>query len=68
MEFLEFLIQRPVIVTLAIAGAAVATLGSYLMRRGSTVDPKLGRFVLRTGYGIAWVSVGLFIAAGFVAK
>lgn len=68
MEFLEPLLQRPVIVGLAIAGAVVATIGSVLLRKGSTADPKVGKFVLRTGYGIAWVSVGLFIVAGFIAK
>lgn len=68
MEFLQPFIQRPVIVGLAIAGAVVSTIGSILLRRGSTVDPKLGRLVLHVGYGIAWLSVGLFIVAGFIAK
>ncbi|MCH8212480.1 MAG: hypothetical protein IIC54_00245 [Proteobacteria bacterium] len=66
MDLLEAVLQRSVIITLAIAGAAVAMVGTALLRKGSRVDPRIGRFVLRTGYAMAWVSVGIFITAGFL--
>ena len=66
MDLLEAVLQRSVIITLAIAGAAVAMVGTALLRKGSRVDPRIGRFVLRVGYGMAWVSVGIFITAGFL--
>ncbi|MCH7692308.1 MAG: hypothetical protein IID50_02580 [Proteobacteria bacterium] len=66
MDLLEAVLQRSVIITLAIAGAAVAMVGTTLLRKGSRVDPRIGRFVLRVGYGMAWVSVGIFITAGFL--
>lgn len=65
MDFLEALLQRSVIITLAIAGAAVAMTGTALLRKGSRVDPRIARFVLRAGYTMAWGSVGIFITAGF---
>lgn len=65
MDFLEVLLQRSVIITLAIAGAAVAMTGTALLRKGSRVDPRIARFVLRAGYTMAWGSVGIFITAGF---
>ena len=66
MDLLEAVLQRSVIITLAIAGAAVAMVGTTLLRKGSRVDPRIGRFVLRVGYGMAWGSVVVFITAGFL--
>ncbi|MCH7956854.1 MAG: hypothetical protein IIB63_04810 [Proteobacteria bacterium] len=66
MDLLEAVLQRSVIITLAIAGAAVAMVGTALLRKGSRVDPRIGRFVLRTGYAMAWGSVVVFITAGFL--
>jgi len=68
MELLDVVLQRPVIIALAIVGAAVATVGSVLLRQGSRVDPKIARLVMRIGYGITWLSVGIFIVAGFLGK
>ena len=65
MEILDALLERRIIISLAIAGALVATLGSYLLRDSSGVEPRTARRVLRAGYGLAWLSVALFIAAGF---
>ncbi|NIQ27648.1 MAG: hypothetical protein GTN79_13875 [Gammaproteobacteria bacterium] len=59
------MLSRPVIVTLAVIGAVIATIGSFLLRKGSRVPARTARVVLRVGYGFAWLSVGLFIAAGF---
>ena len=65
MELLDAIFNRRIIIALAIAGAIIATLGSYLMRAGSKVRPERARMILRIGYGIAWLSVAIFIVAGF---
>ncbi len=67
MELLDALLQRSLIVTLAIAGACIATLGSFLGGRLQRIDPRLPRLVIRTGYALAWSSVVLFVIAGFRA-
>jgi hypothetical protein len=68
MDLLDLILQRPVVIALAIFGAGVATVGSILMRKGSRIDPRTARLILRIGYGISWASVGIFIAAGFLGK
>lgn len=65
MELLDALLQRSVVVALAVTGAVVATLGAYLLRSGSRINPRNARFVLRLGYAITWVSIAIFIAMGF---
>lgn len=65
MELLDEILDRRIIIALAIVGAAVATLGSYLMRERSKVSPQTARLILRIGYAIAWLSVAIFIFAGF---
>ncbi len=66
MDLLEAVLQRSVIITLAIVGAFVVMAGNALLRKGSRVDPRIARFVLHAGYVMAWGSVGIFIAAGFL--
>jgi drug/metabolite transporter (DMT)-like permease len=68
MEVLDTVLQRPVIIALAVAGAVVATIGSVLMRKDSRVSPGTARLILRVGYGLAWASVVIFIVAGFLGK
>ena len=65
MELLQFLTNRRLIITLAIAGGVIATVGSVLGQR-EAVSPKLTRIMLRTGYAVSFISVGLFIIAGFL--
>ncbi len=65
MDILDGLLDRRVIVGLAIVGATLATLGSFFLRDKSRVDRRTARVLLRAGYGVAWLSVALFIAAGF---
>ena len=65
MELLQFLTNRRLIITLAIAGGVMATVGSVLGQR-EAVSPKLARIMLRTGYAVSFISVGLFILAGFL--
>lgn len=67
MALLDWLLQREVVVTLAIVGALIATAGSYFVNRASTGDPRLAKIILKTGYGITFASIGLFIIAGFRA-
>ena len=65
MDLLQFLTDRPLIITLAIAGGVMATVGSVLGQR-EAVSPKLARIMLWSGYAVSFVSVGLFIIAGFL--
>jgi hypothetical protein len=65
MELLDALLQRSVIVVLAISGACIATLGGYLMRERSKSNRRIARRILRAGYALAWFSIALFIVAGF---
>ncbi len=66
MEFLTPLLQREVIISLAIVGAIIATGGGMLIKKPETIDPGLARLILRLGYAVSWGSVVLFILAGFV--
>lgn len=65
VEILDVVLQRSVVVALAITGALLATLGSALLRKGSQINPRIGRFVLRLGYAVAWASVAIFVVMGF---
>ncbi|MBU2582096.1 MAG: hypothetical protein KJ622_10295 [Alphaproteobacteria bacterium] len=68
--------QRPIVITLAIAGALLVTAGSLVAKpRGSdTPEPAvddargtLARRLTNIGYVVTMVSVALFIVAGFVS-
>lgn len=67
MQPLDFLLQREVVIGLAITGAIIATIGGYLQRKNSTDNPNTARFITRTGYAISWASVAIFIAVGFLS-
>jgi hypothetical protein len=68
MANLGILLDRTTIIALAFAGAAVAMIGSFLLRRPSRRGPLAARLVLSIGYAITVVSVVLFIVAGFVGN
>jgi uncharacterized membrane protein SpoIIM required for sporulation len=68
MANLGILLDRTTIIALAFVGAAVALIGSALLRRPSRRGPRAARLFLVTGYGITIVSVALFIVAGFVGN
>ena len=68
IEILQLLSSRKVVITLALTGAAIAMIGSYLLRKGSRVPEDKARWVLRTGYAITWASVAAFIVAGFLVR
>ena len=64
----EFLLYRPAIVSLAVSGALIASLGPYVLKKFGFSSPRLARLITRIGYALSWVSVGFFIAAGFVGN
>ena len=68
MELLALIAGRPVVIALAVVGAIMATLGSYLGRHPGRLGERGARFVLHLGYGLSGASVALFIVAGFLPK
>lgn len=67
MELLSFLLQREVIIATAIAGAAIAVVGTVLTGRKADSPPRLARGIMRFGYAITFASIALFIVAGFMS-
>jgi len=63
VELLDSVIQRPVIIALAITGALLATFGSYTKTRDG--DTGKSRRLIILGYAITALSMVLFIIAGF---
>ena len=68
MEFLTPILQRNVIITLAIIGGVTATLGNFLVQKKPNNIPRFSKLILKSGYIITWTSVALFIAAGFFGE
>ena len=68
MDGLEAFASRPVIITGAIAGALIATLGPFILRRVGIQSRRVLSTVARFGHVLSWISVGLFIAAGFLSN
>ncbi len=66
LEWLWQLTQRSIILTLAIIGAGLATLGADAVAHRLRIRPHVARWLLRCGYGAAWTSLALFIVAGFL--
>lgn len=64
----ELLLYRPAIVSLAVSGALIASLGPYLLKKFGFPSPGLARVITRLGYALSWASVGFFIAAGFIGN
>ena len=60
---MELLLAKPVVVALAILGAALSTLASFLQTRGR-ISPKAGNVLNYAGYGCMGVSMVLFALAG----
>ena len=67
MEQLAFLIERELIVGLAILGGLVSFAGSWLLRRREGEPRRSARLVLHAGYAVTGLSVALFIVAGFAS-
>jgi hypothetical protein len=60
---MEFLLTRPVVVTLALIGAVLSTSASFLQTRGY-VGEKAGKALNYAGYGVMGASMLLFVLAG----
>jgi len=60
---MELLLTKPVVVGLAVLGAILCSLASYLQTRGRVTE-KTGRVLNRTGYGVMGASMLLFALAG----
>jgi len=60
---MDFLLTRPVVVTLAILGALLATTASILQAKG-ILGPRGGKILNYTGYAAMALSMALFAFAG----
>ena len=65
MGLISFFLERDTIVVLAICGGIIATIGSYMVHQKTKPRSKFAHLILRVGYGLTFVSVTLFIVAGF---
>jgi hypothetical protein len=65
MDVLSFLLQREVIITTAILGAAITVAGTVMTGRRPGSSPRLARGIVRFGYAVTFASIALFIVAGF---
>jgi hypothetical protein len=63
---MEFLLTRPLVITLAILGALASTLATVLQARG-TIGKARAKQLNRVGYTCMGASMLLFIIAGFRA-
>jgi len=68
LDPIDLLLSRPVIIAMAIAGAAIASVGPGVMKKLHWGGAAAQRWVTRLGYAITWGSVVLFIAAGFFPR
>ena len=60
---IEVLLTKPVVVALAVLGAILCSLASYLQTHGR-VSEKTGRALNYAGYGVMGASMLLFVFAG----
>ena len=65
MDFLSFIMQRELIIALAVCGALLAMIGNFLDVKGFLVGQKSAKAIRKSGYAISWLSVASFIAVGF---
>ena len=64
MEILMFIMQREVIIALAVGGALLATVGNFLDVKGILIGHKFAQVIRKSGYAVSWLSVAFFIAVG----
>ena len=65
MEILSFIMQREVIIALAVGGAFLAIIGNFLGGKGLLIEYKSAQIIRKFGYAVSWCSVAIFIAVGF---
>jgi len=59
-----FIMQREVIIALAVGGALLATVGNFLDVKGILIGHKSAQVIRKSGYAVSWLSVAFFIAVG----
>ena len=62
---LMFIMQRDVIIALAVVGALLAIIGNFLDVKGLLIEHKSAQFIRKSGYAVTWLSIAFFIVAGF---
>lgn len=67
MELLALLAQRPVIATLAIAGAVLVMVASMTRRADDAQSARRADILSKAGYAVTFASIILFIVAGFLS-
>ena len=65
MEILKLMMQRELIIALAVCGALLAMVGNYLDVKGLLIKQKYAQSIRKSGYAVSWLSVACFIAVGF---
>jgi hypothetical protein len=60
---MELLLTKPVVVSLAVLGAILSSLASYLQTRGR-ISEKSGKALNYAGYGVMGASMLLFVLSG----
>jgi hypothetical protein len=65
MDWLDLILRRETVITLAVGGALAATLGSYRRQRRAGARDRLGDGLFYGGYALTGVSVLIFIVMGF---
>lgn len=64
---MELLLTKPVVVTLAVLGAVLCTLASFLQMRGY-VSEKTGKVINWAGYAVMGASMLGFVLAGLLGR
>ena len=65
MEILSFIMQRELIIALAVFGALLVMIGNFLDVKGFLIGQKSAQALRKSGYAVSWLSVACFIAVGF---
>ena len=65
MEILKLMMQRELIIALAVSGALLAMIGNFLDVKGLLIEKKSAQSIRKSGYAMSWLSVACFIAVGF---
>ena len=68
MDDLQLIASRPVVIGGAVLGALIPMLGPMALKKCGVENARVLSTVTRLGYAISWMSVGLFIAAGFLSS
>jgi hypothetical protein len=67
VELIAILTGRPVIAGLAIIGAMLVMAAGLAPRRAEGRRGRIGTYLSAAGYAVTFLSIALFIAAGFLS-